>query len=246
MSRLDLVSAFLVLFAVILVLVDDSGADVETRSSSAARRAVVFGSSSMKGTLGHVISSDLERHGYEVTRLGVVSAGLARPDFRDMRAMAESLPIAKGTALAFVYLGVNDGQALWLRPGDRQRPGERWLPWGHPRWSAVYQRRAQRLYETLCRRGVSRVIVLLPVEVTKPHLEQKLARIRALQQRAAERVPCATAVSTAGEEAFLANGKPTRLRDGFHLTDVGARLVWQRVKRRAALVLSAPLRGVSG
>jgi hypothetical protein len=236
-NRLDLVSVVVVLFGVILVLVDDSGAD-EPRSPRALRRgAVVFGSSSMKGTLGHVISSDLERNGYEVTRFGVVSAGLARPDFRDMRALAETLPIADGTALAFVYLGLNDGQALWLRPGDRQRPGERWLPWAHPRWSVVYQRRAQRLYETLCRRGARRVIVLLPVEVTKPPLEQKMKRIRALQRRAAERVPCATAVSTAGEDGFIADGKPTRLRDGFHLSDIGARLVWQRVKRRAALAL---------
>lgn len=231
----------LALVSLVTVFVQDEVC-ATAKPSSAVPRAMIFGSSSVKGSLGRVIESDLRGHGYEVTRLGVVGAGLARPDYRDMRALVDTLPLAEGAAMVFVYLGVNDGQALWLRPGDRQRPGERWLPWSHPRWPTVYRRRAQRLYETLCQRGARQVVVLLPVEVTKPRLERKLERIRALQREAAERVPCAMAVSTKGEDGFVADGKPTRLADGFHLTLVGARRVWQRVKRRAALAL-APTQG---
>lgn len=148
----------------------------------------------------------------------------------------ETLSFDRRTAAVFIYLGVNDGQSLWLRPSERQRGGGRWLHWRDPRWRKVYQQRAQRLYDMICRRGVKRTIVLLPVEVTKRSLERRLRRIRELQRKAAERVSCATAVSTAGgDRSFLVNGQPTRLADGFHMSPLGARLVWERVVERASL-----------
>jgi hypothetical protein len=205
------------------------------------RRAVVVGSSSVRGAFGRLIAADLERHGYRVTRKGLVSAGLARPDFVDMREVVKAMPIDGTTAAVFVYLGVNDGQALWLKPGDRLRPGRRWLPWSDRRWSSVYRRRAQRLYEAICRRGARRAIVLLPVEVVNPRLERKLKRIRALQREAAQHTACATAVATAGNRRqFFVSGQPTRLRDGFHMTELGARLAWDRVKQRAWLSAAYP------
>jgi hypothetical protein len=194
------------------------------------------GSSSIRGAFGKIIAADLERNGYRVTRKGFVSAGLARPDFRDMRGVVETMPIDETTSAVFVYLGVNDGQAIWLRPGDRTRPGERWLSWHDRRWPQVYRRRAQRLYDAICRRGAKQAIVLLPVEVVNPRLERKLRRIRALQLEAARHTSCAIAISTTGKRRrFFVSGKPTRLRDGFHMTEMGARLAWERVKRRALL-----------
>jgi hypothetical protein len=205
------------------------------------REAVVFGSSSVKSSLGRVIEADLERWGFDVTRRGVVSAGLARPDFCDLREVLNTMPIGEETAAVFVYVGMNDGQAIWLRPSERDESGERWLAWQDPRWSEVYTRRARRLFRSICERGAERTIVLLPVAVEQGSLERKMQRIRKLQRRAARDASCATPVSTLGDrEAFARDARRLRLRDGFHLTTTGAELVWRRVQERANLLLRAP------
>lgn len=209
--------------------------DPSNRPERARRReAVIVGSSSVRGSFGRIIAHDLTRKGYHVIRKGVVSAGLARPDYRDMRKLIDELPIDEQTAAVFVYLGVNDGQSLWLRPSERTDPDREWLSWRDERWASVYLLRSWSLYESLCQRGAKRVVVLLPVEVQKPSLERRLERIRELQTEAASRSSCAIAISTDGEsEDFTVEGEPTRLRDGFHMSPVGAKLVWERVKRRA-------------
>lgn len=198
------------------------------------KQALLVGSSSVRGSFGRIIAADLERWGFQVTRRGIVSAGLARPDFCDLREVVDRMPIDQDTAAVFVYVGMNDGQAIWLRPGERERGSDRWLAWGDARWADVYLRRARNLFRSICRRGARRALVLLPVEVNKPGLERKLRRIRLLQQRAARDTSCALAVSTAGENGqFVRDGRHLRLRDGFHMTPYGARRVWNRVQRRA-------------
>jgi hypothetical protein len=210
-------------------------------------QAIVVGSSSIKGRLGRVIAADLERWGYEVTRRGVVSVGLARPDFRDLREILAGIPIDEETAAVFVYVGVNDGQSIWLRPNERRAGESPWLSWHRPRWAEVYTRRARELFQSICDRGAERTFVLLPIEVEKPGLERKLRRIRELQRRAAQQTTCAVPVSTAGERGeFSRNGKPLRTRDGFHLSPLGARLVWNRVQRRAKLLPDSPALFSSG
>lgn len=198
------------------------------------KQAVLVGSSSVKGSFGRIIAADLERWGFQVTRRGIVSAGLARPDFWDLREVLDSMPIDEDTAAVFVYVGMNDGQDIWLRPSERGPERARWLSWGDARWDDVYQRRARNLFRSICRRGARRALVLLPVEVNKPSLERKLQRIRRLQRRAARDTSCAMAVSTSGENGqFVREGRRLRLRDGFHMTPYGARRVWSRVQRRA-------------
>lgn len=219
-------------------------------SAPAARKkneAIVVGSSSIKGRLGKVIAADLERWGYDVTRRGVISVGLARPDFKDLRKIVAGVPIDEETAAVFVYVGVNDGQSIWLRPEERARGESPWLPWHRPRWNEVYTRRAQQLFQSICDRGAERAFVLLPIEVEKPRLERKLRRIRQLQRRAAGQTTCAVAVSTTGERGeFTRNGKRLRTGDGFHLSPLGARLVWNRVQRRAKLLPDSPVLYSSG
>jgi hypothetical protein len=206
-----------------------------------SKKAVVVGSSSVQSTFGRVIAADLEQRGYQVTRRGIVSAGLARPDFCDLREVVDSMPIDQDTAAVFVYVGVNDGQAIWLRPSERQRDEGRWLPWRDLRWAEVYERRARNLFRSICERGARQAVVMLPVEVNKASLEHKLRRIRRLQREAALDTSCAMAVSTAGENGlFVRDGRRLRLLDGFHMSPHGARLVWNRVRRRVLQLADLP------
>ncbi|MEO8181157.1 MAG: hypothetical protein ABI895_20155 [Deltaproteobacteria bacterium] len=201
----------------------------------------MVGSSSVSGTFGRIIAADLERWGFEVTRRGVVSAGLARPDFCDLRSVVESMPIDEDTAAVFVYVGMNDGQSIWLRPSEREDDGAHWLAWSDPRWAEVYTRRARNLFRSICERGAQRAIVMLPIEVDRGSIERKMRRIRRLQRRAVGEASCATAISTLGERGhFFPDGKRLRLRDGFHMSPHGARLVWNRVQQRAMLLMEPP------
>lgn len=168
--------------------------------------------------------------GYQVTRKGVSGAGLARPDFHDMSQELEALPISTSTAAVFVYLGVNDAQAAWLYPAERGPSGLTSVPFEDPEWDAVYGRRTHDFLERICQRGARRAVVLLPVDVDRPDLQQRLARIRELQIRAASSTTCAVTVQTAGDAGqFEVAGVPKRLPDGFHMSPRGAEIVWERI-----------------
>jgi hypothetical protein len=197
-------------------------------------RAVVVGSSSIHQAFGRVLARALEQRGYRVTRKGVASAGFARPDFRDMNAIMEALPVSRDTAVAFVYLGVNDGQALWLRPHERNGRRRPWLAWSDRRWSDIYEGRVRRFIDRICARGAERVVLLLPVDVVGERLQRRLERVRVVQAQAAAASRCGVAVATGGDRGrFQAGGRARRRRDGFHMTEHGARVVWARVRERA-------------
>jgi hypothetical protein len=168
------------------------------------------------------------------------SAGLARPDYRDMQRVVEALPIGKNTAAVFVYLGTNDAQALWLRPRERTRGDRKFLPWRNARWSTVYRERARQLLEHICQQGAGRALMVLPVDVGRPRLQRRLQRVRALQAQAAQQTSCGVALPTAGDEARLVASRRSRIRhpDGFHMTEKGAKLVWERIRGAAWSALS--------
>jgi hypothetical protein len=194
------------------------------------RRALLVGSSSVNDWFGQVITQDLRKRGFEVERRGFSAAGFSRPDFRDMLQTVEALPIDADTALVLVYLGMNDAQALWLRPEERES-GAEWIKWGEPGWEEIYQRRAQAYLAALCERGAQRTVVLLPVDVTRPSMQRRLERIRAAQARAASLTSCATAVPTTGDVGrFRVDGKATRAKDGIHMSRQGAQVLWKRVR----------------
>jgi hypothetical protein len=201
--------------------------------------AVIVGSSSIRQVFGRVLAHALERRGYGVTREGVTSAGFARPDFRDVNAITEALPITGDTAVVLVYLGLNDAQSLWLSAPERRSLGRRWLAWNDARWSKVYEQRVLRYLSRICARGARRALVLLPVDVARPRLQRRLNRIRKLQARAAAASSCGAAVETAGDwNHFGAGGRERRLRDGFHMTAHGARVVWSRIRKRTLAALA--------
>jgi hypothetical protein len=200
--------------------------------------AFVIGSSSVGQSLGRIIERELEERGYEVRRKGVSSAGLSRPDHRDMQKLIEDLPISRKTAAVFVYLGVNDAQAIWLRPRERGPSGREYLPWSDERWSGLYAERARQLVERICQRGARRAFMVLPVDVKRARLQQRLERIRKLQARAVARTSCGVALVTKGDErSFSDDESPLRRRDGFHLTQQGAEVVWQRIRAKTVAAL---------
>lgn len=212
--------------------------------------AWVIGSSSIHQAFGRLISRELGELGYRVQRKAVTSAGLARPDFRDMQRIVEALPIGEKTAAVVVYLGTNDAQPLWLRPRERTRADRKFLPWRHPRWSTVYRERVRQLMARICQRGAGRALMVLPVDVTRPRLQRRLHRIRALQAQAAEQTSCGLALPTAGDEVRLAASRRSQIRhrDGFHMTAKGAKVVWDRIRgaARRALQLRAGSGGATG
>jgi len=211
------------------------------RGGLSQRDAVLVGSSSINQPFGRILERELERRGYQVTRKGVSGAGLARPDFRDMNRVLAALPIDANTAAVFVYLGVNDAQAVWLYPHERGTSGLTSVPFGSADWDAAYARRTREFLDRICRRGARHAIVLLPVDVNRPDLQRRLVRIRALQAQAAAETTCAEVVHTAGDEGhFEVAGLPKRLPDGFHMSARGAQIVWQRIEPRVAQLLQAP------
>ncbi|MEY4548903.1 MAG: hypothetical protein RL685_5098 [Pseudomonadota bacterium] len=202
--------------------------------------AVLVGSSSFNQSFGHLIARQLEQRGYQVTRKGVSGAGLARPDFQDMNQVLDSLPLGSETAAVFVYLGVNDAQAVWLYPHERSNPAAAAVPFGAADWDAVYSRRTRAFLERICQRGARKAIVLLPVDVNRPDLQQRLQRIRELQARVAAETSCATVVQTAGDEGrFEVAGQATRLPDGYHMSERGAQIVWDRIQAQVWQLLEA-------
>lgn len=206
-----------------------------------------MGSSSFNQPLGFVIEKQLQRWGYQVVRKGVGGAGLARPDFRDMSRVLDELPISAKTAAVFVYLGVNDAQPLWLHPQERQATKAVTLPFGTPLWEARYAERTRGFYERICARGARRAIVLLPVDVNRSPLEKRLQRIRDLQIQAAAASSCATVLSTQGDAGhFQVGGVAKRLADGFHLSQFGANVVWNRIQGQVLALLSLSSRGAPG
>jgi hypothetical protein len=203
--------------------------------------AVLVGSSSFEQSFGHLIEGELQRWGYQVTRQGVSGAGLARPDFRDLSQVLETLPIGTSTAAVFVYVGVNDAQPLWLYPEEREAYGVTFLPFGSAAWDSVYARRTRDFYDRICQRGAQRAFVLLPVDVNRADLNRRLERIRNVQVQAAARSSCAVALTTSGDLGnFEVDGVAKRMPDGFHMSLLGARIVWERVRDQVVRLLSEP------
>lgn len=199
-----------------------------------------MGSSSINHAFGRIIERELSSRGYRVTRKGVASAGLARPDYRDMNEIVERLPISTRTSAVLIYLGMNDGQAIWLRPHERDASRRSFLPWSDARWSAVYRRRVREFLEPICGRGARRAIVLLPVDVKRSRLQRRLDRIRTLLTQAASASSCAVSLSTAGDlDQFALGGQARRRKDGFHMSPRGARLVWHRIRGKALRLVEA-------
>ncbi len=200
---------------------------------------LLVGSSSINGSLGEQFENGLRRFGYRVWRKGQSSSGFARPDFFDWNRELVSKAPKKKVSGVVVYLGTNDAQALRLRPNERKKLRHRgkWLRWDDRRWRRVYERRVADFARTLCKRGISRVLFVTPVDVRDVRLRTRVERIRAAQARAARRVPCARALTGRGDlrrilREHRSGGRRVRQPDGTHLTRYGSKQLWRRLSGR--------------
>jgi hypothetical protein len=215
--------------SIVLALLCLSTAHVSAQSRN---RALIFGSSSINGSFGRLVASEFERHGISVIRKGYSAAGLARPDFRDLREFIKKIPLERMTSTVVFYIGGNDAQGIWLRPEERRgnRPSDKWIWFNDDRWSAFYQKRAIKFFQAVCGRG-QRVIVLPPADVRSARLQRRLDRVRHLLKRATQATTCGRFVPTAGDWKYLElAGEPLRTPDGVHMTLAGAVRVWNRVR----------------
>lgn len=200
---------------------------------------ILFGSSSMNGVFGHLIAEDFSVLGFDVTRKGISSAGLARPDFKDIPQILGGFPIRKSSTSVLLYIGGNDAQSIWLRPEERTAEDVKpWVFWRDERWPAIYEARMTKLIKSLCDRGAQHAFVLPPADVTLPRLQTRLERVRQMQQRAVKATQCGRFISTGGDHGrFEVAGQSLRAPDGVHMNRVGATLVWTRIRERVFSLL---------
>ena len=202
---------------------------------------IVIGSSSVRGMMGRVFVDNLVGLGFVAHRVGKSASGLARLDYHDWISRIDEMPINKRTLAVMVYVGVNDPQGIWLRPEERDRPGHKWKHWNAPTWSNIYRDRVTELINELCVRGVPDVIMLTPADVKWRSLQARLVRIRRLQIEGARNSACGHVLSASGDSLFLFEPdeqlRPRRLRDGYHMTQYGAQLLFDRVQPRLLRLL---------
>ena len=199
---------------------------------------LVIGSSSVVGQLGRSAESQLKALGFNVLRRGKSASGLTRTDYFDWWKEAKQMKVPRNTVGALVYMGVNDAQGIWLHPHEKRwakRPSDPWIRWQQPGWSEIYRDRVTSFAETLCKRGIGRVIFLLPVDVAKPFLSRRMMRVRRLQREGVMRSSCGAAVSAAGDRLWLKRfgvrkSEQRRAADGYHLSPYGADIVWKRIR----------------
>jgi len=195
---------------------------------------LILGDSNIRGALGIVLERDLKAMGHDVTRYGVPSSGLARPDFFDWSLTAKGLAEMVAPDLVLVMFGANDTQRI-----KRQKGGA--IHWREEEaWRHAYAKRWQAL-ATALQGPKRRVVVMGPTNRRSVRHVTALQRVRDVQREVADSLagviwldlfPHST--DDEGEhlhEGFDVFGKRVRLRmsDGRHLTRRGGIEVARRL-----------------
>ncbi|MCA9533476.1 MAG: DUF459 domain-containing protein [Myxococcales bacterium] len=191
--------------------------------------AVLLGSSSVGGHLGHTLLRELATVGVEVVLRRRSSTGLARPDFYDWPRSVSRGPELGGHAGVMVLLGGNDTQPIRLMRGQRRVRAVRWEH--EEAWRDTYAGLVRAFGQTLCEQGARRVVWLLPPNPGRGAWSERLARVRAVQREAASAIRCAgdiPAVVIDGDAAEAPFGRD-ETSDGIHLNRAGASRYWARV-----------------
>ena len=136
-------------------------------------RVLVIGDSLIAGGFGLYLARALgEEHGYDVTRRGKSSTGLARPDFFDWMKEARRLVGETPFDASLVMFGGNDVQGLHMG-------GDEWIRWPEDGWSAEYARRVAALAELLAPDGQQLFWVGMPV-MRPPKFNARMCRVNTI------------------------------------------------------------------
>jgi hypothetical protein len=120
-------------------------------------RVLVLGDSMIAGGFGLYLARALgEDRGYDVTRRGKSSSGLARPDFFDWLAEAKRLVGDTPYDATVVMFGGNDVQGLHMGKSE-------WVRWEDEGWSEEYARRVNALADIVAPAGQQLFWIGMPV-----------------------------------------------------------------------------------
>jgi hypothetical protein len=127
-------------------------------------RVLVIGDSMIAGGFGLYLARALgEDRGYDVTRRGKSSSGLARPDFFDWMAEAKRLVGETPFDATVVMFGGNDVQGLYMgKPKGAPKQPE-WITWDDEGWSEEYARRVNALADIVAPSGQQLFWIGMPV-----------------------------------------------------------------------------------
>lgn len=199
-----------------------------TPPTVASGQVVMLGSSSVNGSLGRTIETELERRHVDVLRHARSATGLSRPDFFDWEAHVRAATTLSAARGAIIILGGNDAQSLFLRPSEHAMSSGRrreWVEWSDERgWRAAYRKRTKDLVDALCAAGVPKVLVVVPADGTHESWSQRIVRVQEEQLEGARTSRCGRGLDTRG-----ARPREGDTVDGIHLSNRGARTVWTRV-----------------
>lgn len=198
----------------------------------AIRSVLLIGASSIQ----HQPGIELERlfgtyyEGIDITRVGKVATGLARPDVFDWPKRAQELVDEHDPDLVIANFGGNDAQGMMR--------GKEVLKFGTDGWDEEYANRLRSLIEASGSRGAQVAIIGMPI-MRSARSSERVQHVNAITKRAAEEAG-ATYISmweiAADEkgnyrEAIEHGGRrgPMRQSDGWHFTRLGGEYVAERL-----------------
>lgn len=195
---------------------------------------LAIGGSTMKNTLGRMLDKVLSPDGWRVAKHGKAASGLARPDYYDWPAAAKGLVAGGGADIVVVALGSNDGQSL--KHGDG-----RWTRLKYPdQWVEEYGRRVDAMLSLLAGKNRERAVIWFGPMAHGVEAKRKRGARTARVIR--ERVEAfdgrawyldlygRTSTADGGARQLVAGAGGAehvkiRMRDGFHLTKAGVRML---------------------
>jgi len=203
-------------------------------------RVLIIGDSMIAGGLGLYLARALGRDdGYNVTRDGKSSSGLARPDFFDWEQRARELVLERPFDATVVMFGGNDAQGIRKQSGG-------WIRWQDEGWREAYARRVVRLCDILAPQLQQIFWVGMPV-MRPAQLHERVRRINTIAR--AEMAIRKNAkfvdiwslladgngnytdrISVPSEEGGKPRPVVMRAGDGIHMTVAGAHYVADHIR----------------
>lgn len=118
-----------------LSLAGAAGVRLPAHAAEDGAKILIAGDSMIAGGFGIFLERALRKeHGYDVSRRGRSSSGMARPDFFNWPKEAQRLVDERKPDVTVLMFGGNDVQGLYMGKGE-------WIRWGEEGWNAEYARR---------------------------------------------------------------------------------------------------------